>query len=73
MIETGTDSRIRKLKLECDVRLISVQQAAVLLDWQVETLGAVSIRFGHLFAGQTIQFNSFDTYMPDLFFSFFQK
>lgn len=28
MIETGTDSRIRKLKLACDVRLISVQQAA---------------------------------------------
>lgn len=27
MIETGTDSQIRKLKLACDVRL-SVQQAA---------------------------------------------
>lgn len=65
MMETGTDSRIRTLKLACDVRLISAQQAAessVFLNWWVAALRAVLFRenVGRSFAGHTIQFSNFN-------------
>lgn len=72
MIETGTDSRIRKLKLACDVRLISAPQAA---ERSVSQPVGCSFVGSFLLIWTFIQRSSIALimYIPAVFFFFFNR